>query len=230
VAGGSRQRPRTTRKSFLDLLAPADREFLEANCRRQEFRKDDWLFRQGDPAGQLVVIQTGLVKVSSVNAAGTEAVLAIRGAGDVLGEMSSVDNGRRCATVTALNPVTALVVEPPVFAALLLRPSAARALLVVLVRRLREADRHRLQFGTKTTVIRRAAMLLHGLVEYGRESRDGRIELEMELSQQDLASAIGAHRSAVNRALAELGRRGILTTSRQRITILRPDELRRVGE
>lgn len=223
------RRPGAARKHFLDLLAPEDRRFLEARCRSQDFPKDAQLFQQGDPAGRLVIVQTGLVKVSSSTAGGAEAVLAIRGAGDVLGEMSSIDAGRRCATVTALNPVKALVVEPPVFEQLLARPSAARALLAVLVHRLREADRQRLQLGGKATVTRRVATLLHGLVEYGRP-REGRVVLEMELSQQDLASAVGASRSAVNRSLAELRRLTILTTERQRIVILRTDDLRHMGD
>jgi CRP/FNR family cyclic AMP-dependent transcriptional regulator len=227
VAGGPELRP-GARRHFLDLLEPADRAFLEARCGRAEYHKDALLFQQGEPSGRLVVILTGLVKVSSVTAAGTEAVLAIRGAGDVLGEMSSIDARLRSATVTALNPVTALVLEAAVFEDLLRRPSAGRALLTVVVRRLREADGRRLQFG-KTTVTKRVATLLDGLVEYGHR-RAGRVVLDMELSQQDLASAVGASRTAVNRSLRELRDQRILTTNRQRVTILRPELLRRTGD
>jgi CRP-like cAMP-binding protein len=209
-------------------LEPRDREFLEARCARRVFHKDALLFRQGQPAGQLIVIQTGLVKVSSVTGANTEAVLAIRGAGDVLGEMASIDNRPRSATVTALNPVTALVLESAVFDDLLRRSSVGRALLTVVVRRLREADGRRLQFG-KTTVTGRVATLLHGLLEYGTW-RGGRLVLDMELSQQDLASAVGASRTAVNRSLKELRNQQILTTERQQVTILRPDLLAQIGD
>jgi CRP/FNR family cyclic AMP-dependent transcriptional regulator len=229
VAGRSGWRPRTARESFLDLLPPKDRASLEARARTHEFNKDDLLFEQGSPPGRLVIIQAGLVKVSSRSASGIESVLAIRGAGDILGEMSSVDDRPRSATVTALNPVKALVLDPPVFDELLLHPSTARALLTVLVRRLREADRQRLQYGSQGTVTQRVATLLTGLIEYGKW-RDGRVLLEMELSQQDLASAVGASRGRVNRSLAELSDQGILTTQRQRIVILRPRELRRMGD
>jgi len=228
VAGGSGRRPRTARESFLDLLPPEDRASLEARARTHEFNKDDLLFEQGSAPGRLVIIQAGLVKVSSRSASGIESVLAIRGAGDILGEMSSVDDRPRSATVTALNPVKALVLDPPVFDELLLHPSTARALLTVLVRRLREADRQRLLYG-KATVTQRVATLLTGLIEYGKW-RDGQVLLEMELSQQDLASAVGASRGRVNRSLAELAEQKILTTQRQRIVILRPRELRRMGD
>lgn len=229
MVGGSGWRPRTARESFLDLLPPEDRASLEARARTREFNKDDLLFEQGSAPGRLVIIQAGLVKVSSRSAGGIESVLAIRGAGDILGEMSSVDDRPRSATVTALNPVKALVLDPPVFDELLLHPSTARALLTVLVRRLREADRQRLQYGSGASVTQRVAALLTGLIEYGKW-RDGQVLLEMELSQQDLASAVGASRGRVNRSLAELSDQGILTTQRQRIVILRPRELRRMGD
>lgn len=210
------------------MLAPTDRAFVEACCGRVEYHKDAPLFRQGEPAGRLIIILTGLVKVSSATTAGTETVLAIRGTGDVLGEMSSIDDRPRSATATALNPVTALVLEPPLFEDLLRRPSVGRALLTVVVRRLREADGQRLRFG-KATVTKRVAALLDGLVEYGHR-RAGRVVLDMELSQQDLASAVGASRTAVNRSLGELRDQHILTTERQKVTILRPELLRRIGD
>jgi CRP-like cAMP-binding protein len=210
------------------MLEPKDRAFLEARCGRRAFHKDARLFQQGEPAGRLIVIQAGLVKVSSVTASNIEAVLAIRGAGDVLGEMSSIDDRPRSATVTALNPVLALVLEPAEVEDLLRRPSVGRALLTVVVRRLREADGRRLQFG-KTTVTRRVATLLYGLLEYGTW-RGGRLVLDMELSQQDLASAVGASRTAVNRSLGELRGQQILTTERQQVTILRPDLLAQMSE
>jgi CRP-like cAMP-binding protein len=216
------------RRHFLELLEPADRSFLEACGRRTEYHKDALLFQQGEPSGRLIVVLSGLVKVSSVTAANTEVVLAIRGAGDVLGELSSIDDRPRSATVTALNPVTALVLEAPVFEDLLRRPSVGRVLLTVVVGRLREADGRRLQFG-KTTVTNRVATLLDGLVEYGHR-RAGRVVLDMELSQQDLASAVGASRTAVNRSLRELRDQRILTTERQQVTILRPELLRRIGD
>jgi CRP/FNR family cyclic AMP-dependent transcriptional regulator len=226
VVGAPERRP-AARKHFLELLEPPDRAFLEARGRRTEYHKDALLFQQGDPAGRLIVVLTGLVKVSSMTAT-SEMVLAIRGAGDILGEMSSLDGRLRSATATALNPVTALVLEAPVFEDLLRRPSVGRTLLTVVVRRLREADGWRLQFG-KATVTRRVATLLDGLVEYGHR-RAGRVVLDMELSQQDLASAVGASRTAVNRSLRELRDRRILTTERQQITVLRPELLRRIGD
>jgi CRP-like cAMP-binding protein len=209
-------------------LEPPDRAFLAEYARTQEFKKDELLIEQGSAPGRLVIVQAGLVKVSSRSATGTEAVLAIRGTGDILGEMSSVDNRPRSASVTALTPVQALVLDPPVFDELLRRPSTARALATVLARRLRDADLQRLQYGSNASVTQRVATLLYGLIAYGRW-RNGHVVLDM-LSQEDLGRAVAASRSSVNRSLRELSERKILTTQRQRIIILRPDDLRHLGD
>lgn len=152
-------------------------------------------------------------------------MLAIRGPGDVLGEMATIDGRYRSATVTALTPVSALLLEPPV-EDLLSRPSISRALLTVIVRRLREADRRRVRFG-RANVTERVAYLLAGLAEHGYEQRS-KIIIDM-VSQEDLASAVGATRSTVNRSLGQLSRQGILITEGQRIALLDLDRLRRTG-
>jgi len=229
VAGGS-VRLRTARKSFVDLLEPPDRAFLEEIARTQKFKKDEHLLEQGSAPDRLVIVQTGRVKVSSRSAAGTEAVLAIRGGGDILGEMSWVDNRPRSATVTALTPVKALVLDPPLFEELLRRPAADQALRTVMVGRLRDADQQRLQYGSGASVTQRVATLLHGLIIEHGKWRDGHVVLDMELSQEDLGRAVGADRSSVNRSLRELSKQDILTTQRQRIVIFRPDELLHLGE
>ena len=71
--------------------------------------------------------------------------------------------------------------------------------------------------------------MLSGLSRYG-EDRGGHVVLEIRLSQRDLASFIGASRSAVAKALRDLRDRQILTTDRQRIVILEPSKLAQLGQ
>ena len=54
--------------------------------RRIEFRERQILFSQGEPAKNILYIQAGSVKVAVSSAAGKEAVVALLGPGDFLGE------------------------------------------------------------------------------------------------------------------------------------------------
>ena len=76
-----------------------------------EFRKRQTLFSQGEPARHLLYIQEGSVKVAVSSTAGKEAVVAILGPGDFLGEGCLAGQQLRIATATAMTPGSALVVE-----------------------------------------------------------------------------------------------------------------------
>jgi CRP/FNR family transcriptional regulator, cyclic AMP receptor protein len=210
--------------TFLAMLTDADRELLAKACPRRSYAEKHRLFERGDKSDGLVVILKGIVKISAPNAGGVEAVLAIRGFGDVVGELSVVGEGRRSATVTALSPVDALLIDAHYFRELVLRPSVHWALIAVLAARVREADDLRLQLDGRNPVLARLSRQLARLAKYG-QPRNGQIVLEMRLTQRDLASAIGASRSAVAKALSDLRQRGILTTERQRIDLIRPEAL-----
>ena len=55
-------------------------------------------------------------------------------------------------------------------------------------------------------------------------------DLEALITQEELATLVGATREAVNRELRRLARRGWLRLGRRRIVLLRPDELARFTE
>ena len=66
--------------------------------------------------------------------------VATVGPGEVIGEMALLDRQPRTATVTALEPMRVLVVDPRSFSTLLTEPAIARRLLDAEVGRLRVAD------------------------------------------------------------------------------------------
>jgi CRP-like cAMP-binding protein len=70
--------------------------------KKQTFRKKQTLFSQGEPAKQVLYIQEGSIKVAVTSAAGKEAVVAILGPGDFLGEDCLVGQPLWIATATAM--------------------------------------------------------------------------------------------------------------------------------
>jgi len=76
-----------------------------------KFRKQDTVFTQGDLAKSVMYIQEGSVKLTVVNESGKEAVVAILGPGDFLGEGCLTGQSKCMATATAIAPTAALVIE-----------------------------------------------------------------------------------------------------------------------
>nr|MDT0665307.1 Crp/Fnr family transcriptional regulator [Micromonospora sp. DSM 115978] len=173
------------------------------------------------------LLLSGRVKVVAVTDNGYETLLALRGPGDVVGEMAAVDGGTRSATVTALEPVTGVAVPVAAFRAFVrARPAAAAALLGMLADRLRESDRARAGFGAYGTAVRLARRLLGLADAHGRVAADGTVALEVGLTQQDLAASIGASRESVGRDLALFDALGIVSRRRRPIVIADVDALR----
>jgi CRP/FNR family cyclic AMP-dependent transcriptional regulator len=174
----------------------------------------------------VLLLRSGRVKVSSLTVTGGESVLAFRGPGDLVGELSALDAEPRSATVVAVDCVEALVVADQEFRAFLAeRPAAAMALLRVLAWRLRDSDAKRIQFAAYTTASRVAARLLELCERFG--SREGQaIRIVLPLSQEELAGWAGASLEAVGRALRTMRSLGWIETRRREIRVLDLEALR----
>src|SRR5829696_10072409 len=100
------------------------------------------IFEQGRVADRVLLVRAGRVRISAHRADGGDLVLAERGAGELLGDLSGIDGQPRSASVTALEDVRGLIVPLRAFRGFLLEhPRAALALLELLSRQLRDADR-----------------------------------------------------------------------------------------
>ena len=97
-------------------------------------------------------------------------------------------------------------------------PQAGLVLLRAIIHRLRAADQRRTDSGSQGTVGRLAKLLVELAEEHGQPTSTG-VDIDIPLTQQELASLIAASRESVVRALRSLRWRGLVTTGRRRITI-----------
>jgi CRP-like cAMP-binding protein len=213
--------------TFVAALTEEEAADLRAVGRERAYAPRTTLFHEGDDAGPVIVLLAGRVKVSTIGGGGREAIVAVRGAGDLLGELSAIDGGPRSGTVTTLEPVQALLVPGSAFATLLeRRPRIALVMLRMVAGRLRYADAQQSQFATHDVVGRVARRLVEIGERFGTQE-DGRIEIVLPLSQEELAAWTGASREAVSKALLVLRRLNIVETGRRHVAVLDVEALRR---
>jgi CRP-like cAMP-binding protein len=214
---------------FLARLEKEDRVALLATGRPLRYQARAVLMHQAEPSAHVVLVLHGWTKVTATAANGYEALLALRGPGDILGEGAALSGRYRAATVTALEPVEAVVVEQGRFTGFLAdNPRVALKLLSLATDRQRSTDRRRLQWAALTVRERLAVLLLELLRTHGTRTDEG-IALTIGLSQQEFAGSVGSSREAVARLLKELRAREVLVTRRRRIVVLRPEVLRRIA-
>lgn len=213
--------------SFLETLSAEQAEALSALGRARRYATGEALFIERDPADAVLVLRSGRVKLSCVTDAGREAVLGIREPGDLIGEMSAIDDAPHMATARALEPVEVLAVSSDAFVAFLERtPGVALVLVRMLNRRLRDADRKRTEFVAQDTVGRVCSRLVELADRFGEDDGDG-VHIDLTITQEELAGWTGSSREAVIRALRTLRELGWIATRRRGITLLDVEMLRR---
>lgn len=199
------------------MLSDEERESLRATARLRSFGDNSLLCLEGEPSTHVFIVLSGWVKVITVTSDGREMLAALRGDGDIVGDLAQV-TGYRTATLQAAGPVQALIVGAGQLEAFLdSHPRAARAHRRTVTEHEITAHSSQRSKALSSGPRRLAALLLE---------LDG---ITVRLTQEELASLIGASRSTVTRALRDWRSRQIITTHQRRITILDQPALHRLA-
>jgi CRP/FNR family transcriptional regulator, cyclic AMP receptor protein len=192
---------------------------LAGASRVRQYPQGQILCNEGDPGDDLIVLESGLLRISRYMADGNEAVLAVYDAPAAIGELALLDGAPRDAAVTAQRKVTVRLIPRSVFMDLLGRePEAVRGLLATLAGMVRAANaRHADLIGLD--VPGRLAKWLLRQADGARDVRIGR-------SQGELAAELGTTRSTLNRALHDFESLGHVALDGTTVTLLNPDALR----
>jgi CRP-like cAMP-binding protein len=211
---------------FIEALGPDARAAFEALGARRRFAAGTPLFLEGDVGGSVITIESGHVKVFVTSGEGREIMLAVRGPGALLGDLSAIDGAPRSASGTALDAVEATVIPSAAFRTFLAdTPGAALALLGMVIDRMRDSDRLRVELGARDTYGRVAQRLVE-LAETSGVLDGDAIRIALPLTQDELAGWVVSSREAVARSLASLRRRGLITTARREIRVVDLEGLR----
>jgi CRP-like cAMP-binding protein len=215
--------------SFWGRLAPAEREALEVTSARRRYAAGDYLCHEGDQSKHVIVVLSGHVQVISHTTDDREVVIAVRSAGDIVGEMAALYDQPRSATLQALDQVEAITLLSDRFTHLCqTRAKLTWALLGVVHARFGELNRQRAEYGGGSASRRVFAQLVQMAVQ--SEDRNGTgIVIKSGWTQQQLADNAATSRESYARALRSLRERGIISTGRGWIRVHKLDELRRLA-
>ncbi len=161
-----------------------------------KFRGKETIFAQGNPAKNVMYIQEGGVRLTVVNEAGKEAVVAILGRGDFLGEGCLAGQSICMATATSIAPTTVLVIEKAEMIRALHEEHqlSDRFIAYMLGRNIRvEEDLIDQLFNSSEKRLARTLLLL---ARYGAQDQPQKVL--PKVSQEMLAEMIGTTRSRVN--------------------------------
>jgi CRP/FNR family transcriptional regulator, cyclic AMP receptor protein len=161
-----------------------------------KFRGKETVFTQGDPAKSVLYIQEGGAKLTVVNQTGKEAIVAILGPGDFLGEGCLAGQSNYLVTATTISPTSVLVIERNEMIRALHEEHefSDRFIAYMLTRNIRvEEDLIDQLFNSSE---KRLARTLLMLARYGAPGHPQKVL--PKVSQEMLAEMVGTTRSRIN--------------------------------
>lgn len=200
---------------------------LSARMRPLSVKKGETIFRKGSEGTTLYVILEGSVKIVLPSRLGDEMIVTIFKKGDFMGEMALLDQMPRSADAVAMASSKLLLLNRGDFLEFLRNSEKAIAtILSALSKRLRKTD-NLLQ---DTCFLSIKARLAKKLLEIGEEfgHRDGNmLDVNLFLTQKDLADMIGATRESINKELRTLRESGIVSFADKVLSVNDLDRLKR---
>ena len=187
---------KTNHRSNNSFNAQAFLDTAGVSRKMMEYRRNESIYAQGDPATTVMYVQKGGVKLSVVNGSGKEAVVAMFGPTDFFGEGCMAGQTIRMGTARAVSPTTLLAIQKDELLRVLHEEQelSDHFIAYMLAHNIRiEEDLVDQLFNSSEKRLARTLLLL---ARYGkREQPDGVLP---RVSQETLASMVGTTRSRVN--------------------------------
>jgi CRP/FNR family transcriptional regulator len=205
-------------------LAPENQRHVAALATLRDYRRGDYLWREGEPPEFFTIVTRGRVKVVREGET-ADVIYELFGEGEPVGAIAVYNYMPYPAAAVALEPTTLLALPRRDWFELLDRnPEFARAIIRELTRLVLALTRKLDEMRGQTVETRIAKLFLTLAERVGRETREG-VEIPIQLTRQEVADLVGTTVESAIRVLSRWGREGVLVTGEKRFVIPSLDRL-----
>ncbi len=205
-------------------LDDARRERLLGAAKHVTLARNDAVYRDGDVADRVFVVDHGRVKIVRLHVSGSETIVGIRTPGDMFGELSALEfDPVRTTSAVAIEPSRIHAISATIMRDMLSADiSFARAYAAGTARRLTEAERELVELAGKSVPGRLVDALGRLASMYGEENEDGTLRIGINLTHRDLADLIGTSRETLTKELGVLADVGLVRVTHKTVTLVQP--------
>ncbi|MEJ0073238.1 MAG: Crp/Fnr family transcriptional regulator [Candidatus Saccharibacteria bacterium] len=190
------------------------------------YSKGEFIIRPGESLPGVFYLEEGLAKAYDITKYGEENLLIIRKSGEILGLTWAVTGQDRHIIYSALAPTTVWMVSRDTLTSFIRKnPTAALPIVDMITDMYRLHSERIMTLEYRTVRERLISFLLTTAKRFG-EKTPGGTRITVPLKHQDIASSISATRETTSRALADLERKGQLTSEQSYITLVDEPTLR----
>ena len=212
-------------------LSFASLQAINCDLVKRKYQGGKIIFREGELGQFLYIIRTGQVRIFINNAEGHELTVALFShPGQIFGHISLIDDFPRSATAVTLCPTTLYALNRANFHKHIAQQSPQLALnLLKMFCTYTRTNNRQMTTLASLDIPQKLACTLIDLAEKHGQSKTRGIQINLSLTQRDLASFIGATRESVNKNLREWHIQEWIQIKSKRITILDVEALHRKG-
>jgi CRP-like cAMP-binding protein len=211
-------------------LSERDWEKIADLFSERQYRKDDYIFLEGEAPEALYVVKSGKVKVLRHSTDGKDVVLRVVGSGSMLGTVAVFDGSGYPGTAQVIEECSVLVIARNDCLTLVNRyPVFALAVIHDLGSRLRSSAEQIRSLAVERVEQRIARTLLKLAETAGTDVPEGRV-IEMPLTRQDVADMTGTTVETAIRVMSKLRRAGLIRTRRGKVVLVDLDALLEIAE
>ena len=213
----------------ISIFSELKDEFLEKIHKislLRKYGKGRIIFMEGEPGEAFFYVKSGLVKISKLSSDGREHILHILNEGHIFAEVTLFSKTEYPATAEVLEEAEiGMIKNEDLEKVIMENPELALQLIKYLNNRLVEAHVKIRNLALSDTYGRTAQALLKLAEDYGRKSSKG-IELDLNISRQELANIVGTTRETVIRALAAFRKEHSIDIDKNTITIINMEKIK----
>ncbi|MGM0470728.1 MAG: Crp/Fnr family transcriptional regulator [Bacillota bacterium] len=205
--------------SYFSNLSAENLKKIAGLMNTRKYKRGETIFFEGEEGQGLFLIKSGRVKLIKTIESGEEQILNIFKTGDIFAEVVLFDNEEYPATAITLEDSQISILRTKDMKRLIREiPEIAIEILGVMSKRLRRAQQTVKDMGLKNTKGKTASFLIYLAKEYGI-GNSNQVEINLSLTQQELANLIGSSRETISRVLSKFKEEELINTARQQIII-----------
>jgi CRP/FNR family transcriptional regulator, nitrogen oxide reductase regulator len=211
-------------------LSPDELHEIVQKGRIRQAGMDEFYFLQGDPAESIFILRDGRVKLTQVTTDGQQILLRFIGPWTLFAIVGLVAD--------RVYPVSAQVAEPgsayvwkreDLMGFINIYPGLAMNAMQLMAGYVQEFQDRLREMATERVERRLARTLIRLASQSGKKTEEG-VQIDLQLSRQDLAEMIGTTLYTVSRIFSQWEAAGLILSGRERVVVRNPHGLVRIAE
>ncbi|WP_026522381.1 MULTISPECIES: Crp/Fnr family transcriptional regulator [unclassified Butyrivibrio] len=187
----------------------------------ENLKKNSYLFREGEPVDSICIIRKGRVKLCRYDSLGREQIVTILADHDIIWEGMFLDGSIYPYSAVCLTNASICQIHRDDFIKVVNDPHAAMNTIILLSKKLHDANERNMLLSTKDPMARLAGFLLYRV--------DRSIDDDVILKLDDIAASVSLRTETVSRKLREMEREGLIERlGHARIRVLDRDGLKEI--